>query len=94
MLEMNDAMEVAKNFIIEVSGQKGNFRLEEAYLDDKKKNWHITYSFSEPRPFSSLLEEFAKMEDRRVYRTIQIDNKTGNVVGMKAGFSSSQNIAA
>lgn len=37
MIEMKDAMEIAKNFIIEVSGNKGEFRLEEVYLDEKKK---------------------------------------------------------
>lgn len=94
MIEMKDAMEIAKNFIIEVSGNKGEFRLEEVYLDEKKKTWQVTYSFLESRPFQSLLQELAKAEDRRVYRTIQIDNGTGNVIGMKAGLSSGQNVVA
>lgn len=94
MIEMKEAMEIAKNFINEVSGRKEGFRLEEAYPDEKKKYWQITYSFIEPLSISSLLQEAAQLNGRRVYRTIQIDNKTGDVIGMKAGFSSNQSAIA
>lgn len=88
MIKMQEAMEIAKNFITNYGGRKQGFLLEEAYLSEEKKTWKITYSFFQKTDALNALQEMAGIEGRRVYRTVEIDNESGEVVSMKAGFGS------
>lgn len=88
MIEMSEAMETAKKFIISVSGIKQGFHLEEAYLYENENIWRVTYSFFQKNEPLNALQELAGIEGRRVYRTIEIDNEKGEIIGMKAGFGS------
>jgi len=89
MIEINKAMEIAKNFIISFSGEKTGLHLEEAYLSNDKNIWRVTYSFFETNHPLNHLQKAAHITGRRAYRTIEIDNKNEEVVGMKAGFATS-----
>ncbi len=88
MIEIKEAMKIAKDFIDNYGGKKEGFHLEEAYLNKEENTWKVTYSFFQKNHPLNALQELAGIEGRRVYRTIEIDNKNGEVVGMKAGFGS------
>lgn len=88
MVKMQEAMDIAKKFIVSYGGRKQGFHLEEAYLDEEKNIWRITYSFFQKNDPMNALQELAGIEGRRVYRTVEIDNENDEVIGMKAGFGS------
>lgn len=88
MITLPEAMDIAKNFIISYGGNKQGFHLEEAYLNEEKNVWRVTYSFLQKNDPMNTLQELAGIEGRRVYRTVEIENEAGEVIGMKAGFGS------
>ncbi len=100
MVKMQVAMNTAKNFIRNYSGHKTGFLLEEAFLSEEKGIWKITYSFFDRNdPLGELLEAVSNTDlqykkNRRIYRTVEISNEDGEVIGMKAGFSSNSGVAA
>jgi hypothetical protein len=94
MVKMQEAMELAKSFIIKNSGVKQGFHLEEAFFNKKENIWKVTYSFFEKNEWLNTLQEFGGIEGRRVFRTIEIDNENGEILGMKAGFGSNLGVIA
>lgn len=88
MISLEEAMEIAKKFITNVSGQKQGFHLEEAYLDYDSNVWKVTYSFFQKNDELNDLQYAARIQGRRIYRTVEIDNDKKQILGMKAGFSS------
>lgn len=94
MVKMQEAMELAKSFIIKHSGVKQGFHLEEAFFNKKENVWKITYSFFQKNDPLNALQELAGIEGRRIYRTVEIDNENGEILGMKAGFGSNLGVIA
>jgi hypothetical protein len=97
MVKMQEAMNIAKEFIKNYGGHKTEFLLEEAFLYEDKGIWKVTYSFLDRNDhLSTLIESFGgyNKENRRIYRTVEIDNANGEVIGMKAGFSSNSGVTA
>lgn len=84
MIDLKEAMKIAKNFIIAESGDKHGFRLEEVYLDEDNKTWKVTYSFFQKINPLNQLQAALGLEERRVYRTVEVDRKKGEIIGMRA----------
>ena len=86
MIILKEATKIAKNFIIEMNGEQEDFQLE--YVKHLESNgiWRVTYSFwrgeNTPNQLQSILGISA---DRRLYRTIDIKDENGEVVGMQIG---------
>jgi hypothetical protein len=84
MIELSEARKIAKDFIIDASGVRDSFRLEEVYLDETNKIWKVTYSFFQKINPLNQLQFALGLEERRVYRTVEVDSKKGEVIGMRA----------
>lgn len=101
MIILDEALNIAKEFIENVSKTDGEWQLEEATLEETKKVWSVTYSFWRTADIQSVVpgDTFAeliklRLNGRRVYRTVKVDAKTGSVIEMKAGFAERQTEAA
>lgn len=82
MIELKEALNIAKQFIIEMSGEKSDFQIEEVALSDDKKNWQVTYSYSEKIENPNSLQSALGLEKRRLYKRIVIDAENKDVIGM------------
>lgn len=93
MIVLDEALNIAKDFIQNVSKTDGDWQLEEATFDDKKEVWSITYSFwreNEQKLSPMFRVGQVSFNGRRVYRTVKINAKTNKVIEMKAGFAERQ----
>lgn len=95
MIELDEALRIAKEFIQNVSRTDGKWQLEEVILENDKNIWSVTYSFwRENDVVSSMIAKgivpSLMLEGRRVYRTVKINAENSQVISMKAGFSERQ----
>lgn len=82
MLDLKEAMEIAKKFIIDVNGDQENFLLEEISLSTDKKKWEVVYSYSRKQLPRNELQEVLGLEGLKTYKKVVIDNETREVLGM------------
>ena len=82
MIGLKEAMEIAKNFIVEMNGEQENFQLEEITLSNDKKNWEVTYSYNKKIANPNQLQVALGFKAYRAYKRIVIDGETNEVVGM------------
>ncbi len=87
MIELKDAVEKAKNFIIEFFGESQRIQVEAFTLSDDKKSWNITYSFWRKFEPVTQLQSILGITGSKIYKTIEIDIESGNVIGMRAGIA-------
>lgn len=82
MVELKEAMEIAKKFIIEVNGNQENFSLEEISLSPDKKSWEVIYSYDRNQTPRNEIQKVIGLDGLKTYKKVVIDTKTGEVVGM------------
>jgi hypothetical protein len=82
MTDLKEAMEIAKQFIIDVNGDQENFVLEEISLSADKTKWEVVYSYSRKRLPRNELQEVLGLEGLKTYKKVLIDNETKEVLGM------------
>lgn len=87
MIEVKDAIEAAKNSIIEIFDKPERIQVEAFSLAEDKKSWNVTYSFWRKSEPVTQLQSVLGIIGNKVYKTIEIDAENGNVVGMKAGIA-------
>ena len=86
MIELRQAIEIAKKFIIEMNGEQEDLQLE--YVRYLKSNniWRVTYSFLRDESTPNQLQAVLGItRNGRIYRTIDIEDENGEVVGMQMG---------
>ncbi len=83
MIEIKEAVNVAKNFVQSVfEGELPELRLEEVDRSDDNKFWLITLGFtSEKKGISQLAKVINPLE--RIYKTIKVDAEKGEAVSMR-----------
>ncbi len=86
MIDLKEAIEQAKQFIVELNGEPEEFQVEEAVLSEDKKNWHITVSFYKSIDSPNQLQKALGLENRRKYKSVVIDNKTQEIIGLVDGY--------
>lgn len=82
MINLKEAMNIAKNFIIDINGEQEALQLEEIILSSDEERWEVTYSYSKKLETPNQLQAALGLDRTKSYKRIVIDNKTGNVVGM------------
>ncbi len=82
MIDLKEAIERARQFIIELNGQPEQFQVEEIILSDDKKNWLVTVSYLKKISSPNELQKTLGLENQRAYKRVVIDSDNENVVGM------------
>jgi hypothetical protein len=82
MIDLKEAIERAKQFIVELNGEPEQFQVEEVILSEDKQNWLVTVSYYKKIDSPNELQKTLGLESRRVYKRIVIDNKTEEIVGL------------
>ena len=85
MIQINDAIEKAKNSIIEIFAKPEKIQVEAFGLSEDKKSWNVTYSFWQKSEPVSQLQLVLGITESKVYKTIEIDAESGEIIGMKIG---------
>lgn len=88
MIQLREAVEKAKQFIIEINGEQEDLQLEYIKHLEPGNIWRITYSFyreesAPPNQLQSVLG--ISGNGKRIYRTIDIEDQSGEIVGMQMG---------
>lgn len=86
MIDLKEAIERAKLFIIELNGKIEEFQIEEVGLSEDKKNWNVTISYLRKIDSPNEIQITLGLETRRVYKKVVIDSENEKVVGMIDGF--------
>lgn len=82
MIELKEAMQIAKDFIIEMNGEKEDFQLEEVTLSNNGKNWEVTYSYNKKIDNPNQLQAALGFLAKRAYKRIVINRESKEVIGM------------
>jgi len=82
MIDLKEAIERAKQFVIELNGELEQFQAEEIILSENKKNWMVTASYFKKIQSPNELQKTLGLEGQRAYKRVVIDNTTEEIVGM------------
>ena len=82
MTDLKEAMEIAKNFIADVSGDTDNLQLEEVALSPDKNKTEVVYSFNKKVADPNSLQKALGLSGFRNFKKVVIDNQSGEVLGM------------
>ncbi len=82
MIDLKEAIERAKQFIVELNGEPEEFQVEEVILSEDKKNWLVTVSYYKKIQFPNELQKTLGLENQRAYKKVVIDSENENVIGM------------
>ena len=82
MIELKEAIERAKQFLVELNGDLERFQIEEITLSDDKKKWLVTTSFFRKIQSPNELQKTLGLESERVYKRVVIDSESDDVLGM------------
>jgi hypothetical protein len=91
MVDIKLAVKKAKEYLAEFFPEKADsIRLEETELDEGGNLWKITLSFleekdREKRPRSPFSDRFESsiVRDYRIYKSLKVRAKDGEILGMK-----------
>lgn len=84
MIELKDAVKKAKDFIVDLYGEPEKIQVEAFNLSDDKKSWNVTYSFWRKAETINQLQSMLGITGSKIYKIIEIDVESGEVIGMKA----------
>ncbi len=84
-MDLKEAIEKAKQFIIELNGEQEKLQLEAAYLSRASNSWNVTYSSWRKEQLPNQLQQTLGITSRKVYKTIEIDADSGDVIGIRMG---------
>ncbi|MDQ2747191.1 MAG: hypothetical protein M3T96_08035 [Acidobacteriota bacterium] len=85
MIQIKDAIERAKDSINEIFDSPEKLQIEAFVLSDDKKKWNVTYSFWQKSEPISQLQSILGITGSKVYKMIEIDAESGDIIGMKIG---------
>lgn len=82
MIDLKEAMEIARKFIAEFNGEPDNLQLEEIALSSDKKKTDVVYSFNKKHINPNSLQKALGIDGIRHYKKVVLDNESGEVIGM------------
>lgn len=82
MIGLKEAINIAKDFIIEMNGEQEDFQLEEISLSNDKKNWEVTYSYNKKIDSPNQLQMALGFKSRKAYKRVIIDGESKEIIGM------------
>lgn len=82
MIDLKQAMEIAKKFIADFNGEPDNLQLEEISLSSNKTTTDVVYSFNKKHVNPNSLQKALGLEGIRHYKKVVLDNDSGEVLGM------------
>ena len=74
-MNMIEAIEKAKKFIVDLNGEQENLQVEEVLLSDDKKQWFVTLSYYKKIQSPNELQKALGLENQRTYKRVIIDNE-------------------
>ena len=85
MLEVKNAVKIAFELFKELYDTKKfeDILLEEIALSENKTSWLITLGFYRRAPSVNIMESIGSKKYIRMYKTLQIDANTGEMISMK-----------
>lgn len=81
-MDLKEAMDIAKQFVADVSGDPENLQLEEVALSPDKSRTEVVYSFNKKVVNPNSLQRALGLEGLRSFKKVVIDNASGEVLGM------------
>ena len=85
MIQIKEAIEKAKNSVNDIFGEPEKLQIEAFTLSEDKSSWNIMYSFWQKSEPVSQLQTVLGITGKRVYKTLEIDAESGDLIGMKVG---------
>ena len=86
MIGLKQAIERAKEFIIEMNGEQEDLQLESVKHFESNHIWRVIYSFWRGENSPNQLQTVLGINPNgRVYRTIDLNDVNGEVIGMEMG---------
>ena len=83
MIDLKEAVRLAKKFLTETEGQpEENVEVEEALLARDGKSWSVTLSYFKKITSPNDLQKALGLTGTKAYKRIVIDSKTRNIIGM------------
>ena len=88
-MDMKEAVEIAKNYIVDLFKDEGirNLGLEEVDFDDRTSSWNVTIGFSRPWDIrtTTMIAALTHQEGpfSRSYKIVRIDDKTKKIRSVK-----------
>lgn len=82
MTELKEAIEKAKQFIVELNGEPEQFQVEEVFFDKDKQNWLVTLSYNKRIDSPNSLQKALGFDNLRTFKRVIIDDETKNVIGI------------
>lgn len=79
---LRKAIEIAKGFVSEISGEPENLQLEEVSISEDKKKTEVVLSFDKKIKDPNSLQKALGLEGLRNVKKIIVENSTGEVLGM------------
>jgi len=82
MIDLKEAIERAKQFIVELNGESEQFQVEEVFLSEDRKSWLVTLSYYKKIDSPNSLQKALGLENLRTYKRVVIDNETEDIIGV------------
>jgi hypothetical protein len=81
MIDLKEAMEKAKQFIVEMEGEQDDLHLEAALLSNDKKSWSVTYSYRRNIENPNDLQKVLGMMVKKIYKKVILDSESKEIIG-------------
>lgn len=81
MIDLKEAAEIAKNFIVDFNGEQGDLQLVAVSLSTDRTRWEVIYSFNIKLQELNQLQRALGITQRKVHKKVTIDNETKQVIG-------------
>ncbi len=85
MIDLKEATEIAKKFIIEMEGDQEGFHLESVLLTSDKKSWQVIYSYKKKIENLNELQRIMGLKERKIYKKVVISNEDKKIIGYSDG---------
>lgn len=82
MIDLKEAIERAKEFIVEMNGQPENLQIEEVTLSSDGRSWSVTLSYFKRIQTPNELQTALGLEGTRTYKRVVIDSEDKKIIGM------------
>lgn len=81
-MDLKKAMQIAKEFVNDVSNSPDNIQLEEVALSSDKSKIEVVYSFNKKLANPNSLQKTLGLDSLRSFKKVVIDSSSEEVLGM------------
>ena len=81
MIDLKEATEISKEFIIEMEGKQAAFHLESALLTPNKDSWQVIYSYKKKIENINELQKILGLKERKIYKKVIVESENKEIIG-------------